>query len=211
MFNIDRFKECCAKKGIKLSYIETRLNLWHGYFSHAAKGRVAIPDNILAIIAEWLDTTIAYLTNQTDNPRKEDGQLEVKIKVFGDVAGGLPMEMIDNFDPDDVRCWEDVDRKLVRKGDTYFFLRIKGDSMEPKIPDGSTVLVRQQEDIESGQIAVVAIGDSATCKKIVKSETGVILMPFNLNHPPQFYSNEQIENLPVRILGRVVKAINNFE
>ena len=211
MFNLDRFKERCAQKGIKVNYIETRLNLWHGYFSHAAKGKVTIPDNILSIVSEWLDTTVAYLTNETDNPNKKDSEPEVKIKVFGDVAGGKPMEMIDNFDPDDVRSWEEIDRKLVQKGNTYFFLRIKGDSMEPRIPDGSTVLVRQQEDIESGQIAVVAIGDSATCKKVVKSENGVFLMPFNPNHPPQFYSNEQIENCPVRILGRVVKAINNFE
>lgn len=211
MFNIDKFKECCAKKGLKIGHIESRLNLWHGYFNHAAKGKVSVPDNILSIVAAWLDTSVAYLTDQTDNPYAEDRQPEVKIKVFGDVAGGLPMEMIDNFDPDDVRSWEDIDRKLVQRGETYFFLRIKGDSMEPKIPDGSTVLVRQQEDIETGQIAVVAVGDSATCKKVVKSENGVFLMPFNPNHPPQFYSNEQIENLPVRILGRVMKAINDFE
>lgn len=209
MFNFDKFKDLCARQGVKVSYIESRLGLYHGYFSNVRSGKNTIPENRVRMVAEMLNTTYEYLTDQTDNPFLPDNR-GIRLRFLGDVAGGQPIEMIDNFDPDDVQSWEDIDRKLVQHGSTYFVLRIKGDSMETEIKDGATILVRQQDTIEDGQIAIVAVNNTATCKKVVKTPDGVILMPLNPKHSPQFYSNSDIENLPVRILGRVMKAINDL-
>ena len=60
--------------------------------------------------------------------------------------------------------------------------------------------------MDSGDIAVVLVnGDDATVKRIKKSPQGVTLIPSNPAYEPMYYSNEEIESLPVQILGRVVE------
>ena len=78
--------------------------------------------------------------------------------------------------------------------------------MEPKISDGDVVIVRRQPDVDSGDIAVVLVnGNDATVKRIKKSPQGVTLIPSNPAYEPMYYSNEEIESLPVTILGKVVE------
>ena len=93
----------------------------------------------------------------------------------------------------------------------YFGLQIKGHSMEPKISDGDIVIVRRQPDVDSGDIAVVLVnGDDATVKKVKKSPQGVTLIPSNPAYEPMYYTNAEIESLPVQILGRVVELRAKF-
>ena len=83
--------------------------------------------------------------------------------------------------------------------------------MEPKISDGDVVIVRKQPDCDSGQIAIVCVnGDHATCKKIMKQSTGILLKPLNPSYDPMFYTNEEIESIPITILGRVVELRAKF-
>lgn len=78
--------------------------------------------------------------------------------------------------------------------------------MEPKISDGDVVIVRKQPDVDSGDIAVVLVnGDAATVQKIKKGPQGVTLIPSNPAYEPLYYSNDEIESLPVTIVGRVVE------
>lgn len=99
-----------------------------------------------------------------------------------------------------------ITSSLAATGD-FFALQIHGDSMLPKLHDGDTVIVRKQPDVESGDIAIVLVsGKEATARKIKKSPSGVTLIGYNIDlYPPHFYSNEQIESLPVVILGKVVE------
>ena len=77
--------------------------------------------------------------------------------------------------------------------------------MEPKISDGDVVIVRQQEDAESGDIVIATVnGDEATCKRLRKYRDGIELVANNPTYEPLFFSNEDIINKPVRIIGRVV-------
>lgn len=80
--------------------------------------------------------------------------------------------------------------------------------MEPRIEDGEIVIVKQQEDVECGDVAIVLVnGDEATCKQVKKSPEGITLIGFNpVVYPPHFYSNKEIEELPVRVIGRVVES-----
>ena len=83
--------------------------------------------------------------------------------------------------------------------------------MEPRILDGDVVIVRQQEDVESGDIGIVSInGDDATCKRIRKYREGIELIPNNPAYPPQFFSNQEILEKPVRILGKVIELRGKF-
>lgn len=129
-----------------------------------------------------------------------------KIPVLGDVAAGLPIEVVT-----DILDYEEISPELTKDGSEYFALRIKGDSMEPKISDGDVVIVRKQEDVDSGQIAIVCVnGENATCKKVMKQSEGILLQPLNPSFTPTFYTTEDIETLPITILGRVVELRAKF-
>lgn len=125
----------------------------------------------------------------------------VKIKVLGTVPAGVPIDAVE-----DIIGEETISMNMARTGE-YFGLRIKGDSMEPRFLSGDVVIVRQQDDVESGQTAIIIVnGGEATCKKVEKYENGIMLVPLNKKYEEKFYSNEDIEKLPVRIIGRVVQV-----
>ncbi len=124
----------------------------------------------------------------------------IRVPVLGRVAAGIPLDAVE-----EIIGYEDISSVRYSSGE-YFGLEIKGQSMEPKISDGDVVIVRKQEDVDSGNIAVVLVnGDAATVKKIKKSPQGVTLIPSNPAYEPIYYSNEEIESLPVTILGKVVE------
>ncbi len=89
-----------------------------------------------------------------------------------------------------------------------FYLRAKGQSMDPTIKDGSLVLIRQQPDVEDGEIAAVLFTDDneATLKRIKRAGPTIILMPDNREYEPIIASN----NNPVRILGKAVRVTTNL-
>jgi repressor LexA len=119
------------------------------------------------------------------------------------VAAGIPLEMIE-----EVIDEEEIPGNMVGE---YFGLRIKGDSMEPKISEGDTVIVRKQDDVDDGDIAIVTInGEDATCKRVFKYAETLVLMSNNPKYPPQKIPKELVENLPVRILGKVVELRAKF-
>lgn len=97
-------------------------------------------------------------------------------------------------------------------GYDYFAVRVKGNSMYPKIADGDIVVVRKQNDVDSGEIAVVTVnGEEATVKQIIKSEAGVTLVGLNANDfTPAFYSNDQVIDLPINVLGKVIKVVSEL-
>ncbi|MBS5519842.1 MAG: helix-turn-helix domain-containing protein [Acidaminococcus intestini] len=123
------------------------------------------------------------------------------IPILGTVVAGQPAYAAEN-----IVGWEEVTAKMSLQG-KLFALRVKGASMEPDFKEGDIVIVREQPDIESGDIAVVLInGDEATLKKVKKDPNGLFLYAFNQAvYEPHFYSNNDIETLPVRIVGRVIE------
>lgn len=125
----------------------------------------------------------------------------IKIPVLGNVVAGLPLEAVEN-----IIDYEEIPRTMAEQGD-YFALRIQGQSMEPRICDGDVVIVRKQEDVESGDVAIVLVnGNDATIKTVKKTEDGITLIANNIAvYSPHFYSNKEIEQLPVRIIGKVVE------
>lgn len=156
------------------------------------------PDfDTLKRIARFLDTDIDFLLGNTCDARPSRGK---RIPVFGSVAAGVPIDAIT-----DIEDYEEISEELARGGE-YVALRIKGSSMEPMLFPGDTVIVRVQDTVESGEIAVVLVGgDEATCKKVQKTPDGVILMSLNPSYEPMFYTNSMIESMPILIFGRVVE------
>ena len=124
-----------------------------------------------------------------------------RIPILGTVVAGQPAYAAEN-----IVGWEEVTDKMSMQG-KLFALKVKGSSMEPEFKEGDIVIVREQPDIESGDIAVVLInGDEATLKKVKKDPNGLFLYAFNQAvYEPHFYSNNDIETLPVRIVGRGIE------
>lgn len=125
----------------------------------------------------------------------------VTINVLGRVAAGIPIEAIE-----EIIDTEEITEDLARTGD-FFGLQIHGDSMEPRICDGDVVIVRKQEDADSGDIVIAMVnGDDAVCKRLTKYAHGIGLISLNAaKYEPMIFSPEEIEQKPVRIIGKVVE------
>jgi repressor LexA len=88
-----------------------------------------------------------------------------------------------------------------------FALKAIGRSMEPRIQEGDLLIIHKQDDVESGDMAVILINGEATVKQVKKQADGIMLIGFNQDvYEPHFYSNKQIEQLPIRIMGKVVES-----
>lgn len=174
---------------------------------------------MLENLADFFNVDLDYLLGKSEHRNKNAWLFEqslsdveftpkskgVKIPVLGNVAAGVPLGAVT-----DILDYEEISEDMAKTGE-FFALRIKGDSMEPKISDGDVVVVRQQQNVESGQIAIVLVnGDDATCKKFIKHDTGISLVSLNPSFPPMFYTADEVEKKPVRIIGRVVELRAKF-
>ena len=125
----------------------------------------------------------------------------VKIPIVGRVVAGVPILAEENIEGM---------VEISKKQDTgvMFGLRVYGKSMEPNIRENDLLIVRRQSDVENGDIAIVMInGDEATVKQVKKGRDGITLIGFNVAvYSPHFYSNKEIEELPVRIVGKVIES-----
>lgn len=106
---------------------------------------------------------------------------------------------------------EEITPDLAKTGE-FFALQVRGDSMLPTLKDGDVVIVKKQPTVDSGDIAIVLVnGNDATVKEIKESPAGITLIGHNVAvYTPRFYSNEEIKNLPVQVLGKVVEMRRKF-
>ena len=153
-------------------------------------------------LADIFNVPLDALTGNSATTSPSKGVL---IPVLGSVQAGIPVEAIQ-----EVLDYEEITKDMASQGD-HFALKIKGDSMEPRIKDGDVVIVRKQSDVETGDVAVVLVnGDEATVKRIKKRPEGLILIPNNSAYEPMLYTNDDIESLPVTIIGKVVELRAKF-
>lgn len=196
----ENIKQARMKAQISQDELAKRL----GYKSRSTIAKIESGENDLtqkkvAAFAKALNVSIDFLMDGNGNENNSQG---VRIPVLGRIVAGIPLEAIE-----EIEDYEEIPRKMAASGE-FFALRIKGRSMEPKLMEGDIVIVRKQEDVDSGDTAIVLVnGDEATVKQIKKTEAGIMLIGFNVEvYQPHFYSNEQIEALPVRIIGKVVES-----
>lgn len=105
----------------------------------------------------------------------------------------------------------DVESSLVGSGEDYFALKVKGDSMAPVFIEDDIVIIKKQNDCENNEFAVVIInGDEGTLKKIKKTDNGIILQPLNPAYGPVMYTKEEMETIPIIIVGIVKQLKREF-
>ena len=124
----------------------------------------------------------------------------VKIPVLGSVPAGIAIEAIQ-----DIVDEEEIPLDWLNGDHEYFALRVTGDSMFPKYQEGDTIIIRKQDDCESGQDCVVYVnGYDATLKKVIKNLDHIILQPLNPAYEPKIFDYNDMER-PVKIAGVVVE------
>lgn len=164
-----------------------------------------ITQSKLLAIANALHTTPASLMGddkQVPAPSLPTLKENYRIPVLGSVAAGTPIEACE-----DVLGYEYLSDNYKNDNYNYFALRIQGRSMEPTIMDGDNVIVRQQSTVDSGDIAIVLInGDSATAKEVILGSDGITLVGHNVTvYSPHHYTQKDIDELPICILGKVTE------
>lgn len=130
----------------------------------------------------------------------------VQIPVLGRVQAGIPIDAIE-----EILDYEEITPEMAAKGE-YFGLQIRGDSMTPRFVEGDVVIVKQQPDAECGDIVVALVnGDEATIKKLIKYENGgIALVALNPVYQPLQFTEKEIIEKPVTILGKVVELRAKF-
>lgn len=186
---------------------EATVSRWEsGHIDNMRRDRIAALSKILRMSPLAIMGIDDDLSSRLPNMVSVESRT-FRIPVVGRVAAGQPI-----LAQEEIIDYEYIDERLHKGGDQYFGLIVKGSSMEPTIHDGDTIIVRVQESVESGQIAVVLVdGEDATVKEVKETDTGLTLIGHNVAvYAPHFYSREEVEKLPVRIIGRVVQSISKF-
>ena len=158
-----------------------------------------IPLDKLEIIADVLGVSSAYLAGWAEDPSHTPSNVIPMPKMrtvplIGSIACGTPILAEENSDgavnvPDHVHA--------------DFALRCKGDSMiNARIYDGDIVYIRQQEEVEHGEIAAVLIDDAATLKRVYLYDDHISLEAENPQYRPMVYWGDEMNN--VRILGKAI-------
>jgi repressor LexA len=180
------------------------LNTTRGMVSKWESGFHTPTIHPLRCLADVLGVSLDYFSAEDaidTMHRSKEKSKQSQVPILGTVAAGLPMYAEENIEGYATLA-EDLPQ-----GGKYFALRTRGDSMDDAyIPNGSLVIIRQQERVENGEIAVVMVGaEDATLKYFRQEGSLVILTPksHSREHQPQVYD---IRQTPVQVVGKLMRV-----
>lgn len=205
----NRLKTALDIRGIKPSEICERTKLDKSLISQYLSGKFKAKQNTLSLLAEKLNVSETWLMgydvpifrNIIENKNIE----AIKIPILGKISAGVPILAEESFEG-----YALAPAVQIKSDREYFYLRVKGDSMNLKIPEDSIVLVEQTNEIANGDIGIIAVnGYEATIKKYRKENNLVILEPMSNNskHNIQIYNTCDTE---IHILGKVISFQGNI-
>lgn len=207
----DRIKERRKALGMTQQDLAQAMNASRSTVAMWEIGRVDVPLSVLSELALVLDTSIAYLVDGEDIgkpptlnalPYTMDRSV---IPIVGSVRcgpGGLAYQELLGAEVADVPNPKE-----------YFYLRAEGDSMAPDIKEGDLVLVHQQEEVESGALAVVVILGAESegvgmLKKFIHTQNAITLQSLNPAYAPQVLVGEEMNSL--KVVGRVMEVKRKY-
>lgn len=200
----ERIKEARKSAGLTQLELAKKTELSRSYIGDIEKDRYNPSVSTLQLIATATNTPLEDLlpSTKTVSPTGRG----VRIPVLGRVVAGIPIEAVE-----EILDYEEITPELAATGE-FFALQVKGSSMEPTLRDGDVVIVKKQPTVDSGDIAIVLVnGNDATVKEIKESPAGITLIGHNVAvYTPHFYSNHDIESLPIQIIGKVVEMRRKF-
>lgn len=206
----DRFKQLRKEHDLTQQALADRLEISKSSVNMYERGEREPNFQTLEAIADLFNVDMDYLLGKSHVPSRAAELLPLepfapthKIPILGRIRAGLPLYAEEHV--------EGYTFTELNGGAEYFALRVTGDSMNAaRIGDGDTLVVRRQECVENGEIAVVLVGDDeATVKRFYKAGHTVTLMPQSTNpvHKPQIYDTRKTS---IRIVGLVVQSMITF-
>lgn len=123
----------------------------------------------------------------------------IKIPVYGTIKAGIPIES-----QSDIIEYVDIPKSWTKGNKKFYGLKLSGDSMFPKYNDNDIVIFEQNDDanLYNGKdVAVMVNGTESTFKKILVNEQGIVLQPYNMAYDIMMFSKEQVEQLPIKVVG----------
>ena len=195
----ERLRKIRLERGLTQSELAERLKTTKQTIFKYETGIVSnIPLNRVEDLAAALNVDPAWLMGWDESANLPDGILQMpsvrKIPLIGTIACGTPILANENYEgevemPENIRA--------------DFALRCRGDSMiNARIYNGDIVYIRQQPEVENGEIAAILIDDEATLKRVRYDDNHVTLWPENPAYSPLIYWGEDMEK--IKILGKAV-------
>lgn len=199
----DKIKMLRKQRGLTQTELGEKLGVKTNAVSKWECGRVEdIPMSKVKAMSALFDVPPSFLIDEEKLPSNAiplDLTSQHRIPILGRIAAGLPLYAEQNV--------EGYTLTDLNGGAEYFALRVSGDSMNAiGINDGYLIIVRRQDEVENGEVAVVMVGDEdATVKRFYASDNTVTLLPQSTNpiHKPQIYD---VAKTKIQVLGRVVKC-----
>lgn len=205
----ERLRKLRRERNLTQTELANSLNVSNGTIAMWETEKRQPDLDMVSRIASFFNVSVDYLMGREQKVDNNVAGVQlarqtIKIPVYGTIPAGVPIEMIeDSF----IEDYEDISADLLRGGNKYFALKVKGDSMLPKFEDGDVLILKQTEDCENGAFCAVSINHTeCTFKKVIKKMSGLTLMPLNPDFEPLFFTNKEVAELPVTILG-VVKEV----
>ena len=217
----DRLKKAMSDKQMKQVDLCNKTGIDKALISNYLSGKYKAKQDKLHKLAIALDVSEGWLMGydvdmdrewfeekepskiSIDNARYiETTTKTIKIPVLGKVPAGVPIEAIQ-----DILGYEEIPASMLKSGNNYFALKIDGDSMYPDYKTGDIIIIKQQNDCNSGDDCVVMVnGDDATFKRVIKQEKSIILKPLNNNYEPYYFNEYEILTKPVKIIGIAIEV-----
>lgn len=199
-------KETRKKNNLSQTELAARLGVTQQAVGKWESGRSSPDPATIVQIAEILGTTTDYLLGLHQPGPEADsaaqrffgGYRESLIPVIGTVRAGYGALAFE----------EDYGKEYARVKDpaNYFYLVVRGDSMEPRIQDGDLALIHRQNTLESGDLGVIVYGEDGegTLKKYIQRGNSIVLQPFNPAYDELVIKGEDLNRL--YIAGKVVET-----
>lgn len=207
-----RLREALDARGMKQVELAEKSQISKSSISRYLKGDWEGKQSAVYALAKALGVTEAWLMGYDVPMEESTSVLPVDAEpykptgympVLGRVAAGLPIYAEENIE-EYIAC-------DFPNSEDYFALKVKGDSMNAAgINEGDYVIVRKQEIVENGEIAIVLVnGNEATIKRFSRNGNTVVLTPqsHNPEHQVQIYNAGET---PVRVIGKVVETRHKF-
>ncbi len=200
----DRLRNLRKSRNLTQDKLASDLGISKSTISMYENGNREPDFETLELIADYFNVSLGSLISDRHIPNINPSK-GVSIPVLGYVRAGIPIEAIEN-----ILDYEEISQDMASQGE-YFALSIKGNSMEPKISEGDVVIVRKQSTVENGELAVVLVnGNDATVKKFYMNDNGVTLISTNPSYEPFYFSKDDVDSLPVQVIGKVVELRAKF-
>lgn len=197
-----RIKDRRKQLGMTQKELAARMNLSEGTISKYESGLLEDASTTrFNQFAEILRAELAWLLNINVSAQSVGKMLNLPVVTkISHIDDSLVYKEIESYEP--------TPESWLNEGE-YFYLRAKGDSMKnARIYDGDLLLIRQQDDVNDGEIAAVLINEQVVLKKVYKNNDTLILQAENPDYPPFVCSGKSDCN--IKIIGKLKKTVISF-